>query len=382
MIDEFQTPLPFGSTLGVFGGGQLGRMFAEAAQRLGYRVHVFAPEDGSPASQVADWQTTADFHDFRAVEEFAKSVAAITLEFENVPVAAAEAAARFAPVCPSGEVLFTVQDRSREKRFLVGSGIPTTPTAQVRTADELHAAATEIGTPAVLKTTKFGYDGKGQRVVKSVAEADDAWAYLGRHKCVWEKFIDFRREVSVIVARGADGTMSTCGPIENSHANHILDVSVVPAASSDAAAKQAIGIARQVAHELGVVGIVCVEFFETTAGEMLVNEIAPRPHNSGHLTIEACPASQFEQQVRTLAGQPLGDFTPTQPAAMANLLGDIWTSGEPNWRRLDEFPEVKLHLYGKKSARSGRKMGHLTALADTPEEAAELVRVARVALAP
>ncbi len=380
MIDEIQQPLPAGSTLGVFGGGQLGRMFAEAAQQLGYRVHVFAPDEGSPASQVADHQTTADFHDFRAVEEFAKSVSAITLEFENVPVAAAEAAARFAPVCPSGEVLFTVQDRSREKRFLVGSGIPTTPTTQVRTANELRAAVSEIGTPAVLKTTKFGYDGKGQRVVKSADEADDAWAYLGRHKCVWEKFIDFRREVSVVVVRGADGTMATCGPIENSHANHILDVSVVPAACDDVAAQQAIDIARQVAHELEVVGMVCVEFFETQAGEMLVNEIAPRPHNSGHLTIEACPASQFEQQVRSLAGLPLGDFTPTQPAAMANLLGDIWARGEPNWQRLEQFPAVTLHLYGKKSARPGRKMGHLTALANTPGEATTIVGAARAAL--
>jgi 5-(carboxyamino)imidazole ribonucleotide synthase len=381
MNDEIQQPLAPGSTLGVFGGGQLGRMFAEAAQRLGYRVHVYAPDEDSPAGQVADLQTTADYHDFQAVESFAKAVDAITLEFENVPVAAAEAAARFAPVCPSGDVLFTVQDRSREKRFLVGAGIPTTPTAQVRSSDELLAAASQIGTPAVLKTTKFGYDGKGQRVVATPEDAAEAWQYLGRHKCVWEKFVDFRREVSVVVARAADGSMATCGPIENAHAHHILDVSVVPATSSTAAADQAIAIAKQVAHELGVNGIICVEFFETAAGDMLVNEMAPRPHNSGHLTIEACGASQFEQQARTLAGLPLGDFAVQRPAAMANLLGHLWSGGEPHWDRLAEFPEVKLHLYGKRHARPGRKMGHLTALADSPAEAEQLVRAAREAIA-
>ena len=352
-------------------------MFAQAADQLGYPVHVYAPDEGSPAGQIAARQTTADYHDFHAVEQFAQSVEAVTLEFENVPVAAAEAAARFAPVCPSGEVLFTVQDRSREKRFLAGAGIPITPIGQVRTADELETTARDVGTPAVLKTTKFGYDGKGQRIVQQPDEAADAWAYLGHHKCVWERFVDFRREVSVIVARAADGTMATCGPVENSHANHILDVSVVPAACSEDSAAKAVTIARMVAHELGVVGMVCVEFFETRSGEMLVNEMAPRPHNSGHLTIEACAASQFEQQVRTLAGLPLGDFSPRQPAAMANLLGDLWEDGEPKWDRLREFPDVKLHLYGKRHARPGRKMGHLTVLADTPDEAAATVRAAR-----
>lgn len=373
-------PLPAGSALGVFGGGQLGRMFCQAAQRLGFRTHVFAPESDCPASQVADEHTAADYHDFAAVERFAKQVAAVTLEFENVPVAAVEAAGRHTLVRPGGEALFTVQDRAREKRFLVAAGVPVAPFGVVRDAEELAAAAESVGAPAVLKTSKFGYDGKGQTVIHSPASAADAWAYLGRMKCVMERFVEFRREVSVVVARGADGEMAVCGPVENDHANHILDVSVLPAACDESVVEEARRIAMHVAKELEVVGVVCVEFFETHDGIVLVNEIAPRPHNSGHLTIEACRASQFEQQARAVAGLPLGSFAAERPAAMANLLGDLWSGGEPHWDRLDSFPSVTLHQYGKHSARPGRKMGHLTALADTPEAAREVVIAARQAL--
>jgi 5-(carboxyamino)imidazole ribonucleotide synthase len=374
-------PLPAGSMLGVFGGGQLGRMFAQAAERMGYGVHVYCPEADCPAGQIAARHTQADYHDFQSIAEFAQQVAAVTLEFENVPVAAAEAAAYYVPVCPNGEALYTVQDRSREKGFLSTAGVPCAPYRNVRTADELHAAVGSLKCPAVLKTTKFGYDGKGQVVIQSAEQADDAWARLGKHKCVLEKFIPFRREISVLVARGVDGTMETFGPMENSHARHILDVSIYPSASDPEVARQAVVAARRVATELDLVGIACVEFFETEEGEVLVNEIAPRPHNSGHLTIEAASTSQFEQQVLTLTGRPPGKMEAPRPAAMANLLGDLWAQGEPQWDRVADFPGVVLHLYGKHSARPGRKMGHLTALADSPEEAANLVRAARDAVA-
>ncbi len=375
------SPLPRNSTLGVFGGGQLGQMFATAAAELGFRVHVYCPESDCPASQVAAEHTVADYHDFQAIAQFAQSIDAATLEFENVPVAAAEAAAYYVPVRPGGEVLYTVQDRSREKGFLVAAGISTTPYQNVRSFDDLRRAVSELGTPAVLKTTKFGYDGKGQTIVESPGDADRAWRYLGGHKCVLEQFIDFRREISVLVARDVDGNMQTFGPIENAHANHILDVSVFPAKSSAESAAAAQDAARKVAVELDLVGIACVEFFETVAGEVLVNEIAPRPHNSGHLTIEACGTSQFAQQARTVAGMGVAEMTAPRPAAMANLLGDRWAGGEPNWQVLErDFPEVKLHLYGKHTARPGRKMGHLTAVADTPEEAERLVREGREAV--
>ena len=386
MSQVVSTPLPTGSTLGVFGGGQLGRMFCQAASRLGFKTHVFAPESESPAGQVADHHTVADYHDFAAVEQFAKSIAAVTLEFENVPVAAVEAAARHTLVRPGGEALFMVQNRGREKRFLVGAGVPVAPFAMVRTDEELASAVEKVGCPAVLKTTQFGYDGKGQTVLREPSAAADAWAYLGRHKCVLERFVEFRREMSVVVARTAAGEMATCGPIENDHANHILDVSVLPGQCTPPIADEAQRIAKLVAQELEIVGVLCVEFFETADGQVLVNEIAPRTHNSGHLTIEACATSQFEQQVRAVAGLPLGSFDNHRPAAMANLLGDLWPTGEgqngeqPAWDRVADFPNVTLHLYGKASARPGRKMGHLTAVADTASEARKNVVAARAAL--
>ena len=256
-------PLPAGSTLGVFGGGQLGRMFCQAAKELGFQTHVFAPESECPASQVADAHTVADYHDFAEVETFARTVDAATLEFENVPVAAVEAAGRHTPVRPSGEALFTVQDRAREKRFLVSAGAPVAPFGIVRDDQELQSAARGIGVPAVLKTSKFGYDGKGQTVIRDAEQVADAWAYLGRMKCVMEGFVAFRREVSVLVARGVNGETSVCGPIENDHANHILDTSIWPAATELQVGEQARQIATTIARELEVVGVVCVEFFET-----------------------------------------------------------------------------------------------------------------------
>jgi 5-(carboxyamino)imidazole ribonucleotide synthase len=374
-------PILPGAMLGVLGSGQLGRMFAMAAARLGYRVHVFAPEPDAPAADVAYRQTVAAFEDADAVAEFARSVDVVTFEFENIPVTAAEAAARFAPVRPSGAVLHQCQDRLREKSFLRAAGIPCTPFAEATTAEQLGAALAELGTPAVLKTSAWGYDGKGQTLVHSAAEADAAWKSLGGAPAILEGFVDFQCELSMLAARSANGEEAFFGPVANEHANHILDVSTYPRADLLAVQDEAREIARTVLRQLDVVGLICVEFFLARGGRLLVNEIAPRPHNSGHLTIDACVCSQFEQQVRAVCGLPLGSFAMTSPAAaMANLLGDVWQNGEPQWTRVLADPRLRLHLYGKTEARPGRKMGHLTALADTAEEAAKLVRAARESL--
>ncbi len=367
--------------LGVLGSGQLGRMFAMAAARLGYRVHVFAPEPDAPAADVAYRQTVAAFEDADAIAEFARSVDVVTFEFENIPVAATETAARFAPVRPSGAVLHQCQDRLREKGFLRAAGIPCTPFVEATTAEQLRAALAELGTPAVLKTAAWGYDGKGQTLVRSAAQAEVAWKSLGGVPAILEGFVDFQCELSMLAARSANGEEAFFGPIANEHAHHILDVSTYPRADLLAVQEKARDIARAVLRQLDVVGLICVEFFLARDGRLLVNEIAPRPHNSGHLTIDACVCSQFEQQVRAVCGLPLGSFAMTTPAAaMANLLGDVWQNGEPQWTRVMADERLRLHLYGKTKARPGRKMGHLTALANTAEEAAKLVRAARESL--
>ena len=369
-----------GAMLGVFGSGQLGRMFALAAHELGYRVHVFSPEADSPAGLIAERETIAAYDDRRAVEEFARTVDVVTLEFENVPVVALETAAAFVPVRPGPFALQMVQDRLREKEFLHHINVSCSPFAAVDSLAEFRAAIEQVGLPAVLKTRRMGYDGKGQIAIHYPDDADPAWRHVDAVPCVLEKFVDLRREVSVLIARGLDGATTCYGPIANEHANHILDVSVLPAPTAEAMARQAVDVAKQIANALEVVGIVCVEFFETTGGELLVNEIAPRPHNSGHLTIDACITSQFEQQVRAICGLPLGATDSLRPAAMANLLGDLWQAGEPAWQRALAMPGVRLHLYGKRDPRPGRKMGHLTALADSPAEAAALARAVRAAL--
>lgn len=374
-------PILPGAMLGVLGSGQLGRMFALAAARLGYRVHVFAPEPSAPAADVAYGQTVAPFEDADALAAFARSVDVVTFEFENIPVAAAETAARYAPVRPSGAVLHTCQDRLREKSFLRAAGIPCTPFAEATTAEQLQAALAEIGLPAVLKTAAWGYDGKGQTLVRSPAEADAAWQALGGAPAILEGFVDFTCELSMLAARSARGETAFFGPVWNDHAHHILDVSSFPHPRLASVAHEAREIAHAVLRDLDVVGLVCVEFFLAPDGRLLVNEIAPRPHNSGHLTIDACACSQFEQQVRAVCSLPLGSFDLTAPAAaMANLLGDLWSAGEPQWTRVLADPRLRLHLYGKSDARPGRKMGHLTALADSAEVAARLVREARQSL--
>jgi len=374
------TPILPGSTIGVLGSGQLGRMFAMAARRMGYRVHTLSPGEDTPTGQIADREITAEYTDLDAVAAFARDVDVITFEFENVSSESTEVAARFAPVRPSGFTLHVTQQRAREKAFLADRGFPVAPFAWVQSREELAGAVAQVGTPAVLKTAAFGYDGKGQRTVRSAGEADAAWDELGRQEAVLERFIDFEREVSLIVARGVSGWTITYGLIENTHTQHILDTSVYPARVEARIERAAKGIVHELAEALELVGVACIEFFLTRDGELLINEIAPRPHNSGHLTIDACMTSQFEQQLRAICGLPPGSTELLRTAAMANLLGNLWEYGEPNWPAACLMPGVRLHLYGKADARPGRKMGHLTALANTPDEALRLALKARAAL--
>jgi 5-(carboxyamino)imidazole ribonucleotide synthase len=366
------------STIGVLGSGQLGRMFAIAARRMGYRVHTFSPDFDTPTGQVSDFELCAEYDDLDEVRKFAGNVDVITFEFENVPFQTVEAAAQFAPVRPRGEVLHTTQNRLREKNFLSNNGFPVAPFRHVKTIEELKTAVAEIGLPAVLKTAGFGYDGKGQAKIKTEADVETAFAAIGAQEAVLEAFVDFEKEVSVVAARDLKGNFVSWGVIENGHERHILDVSFAPAFVSERVWSEAVEIARAVLEKLEVVGVLCVEFFLTKDEKLLVNELAPRPHNSGHLTFDACVTSQFEQQLRAVCGLPLGSTEYLRPAAMANLLGDLWENAEPNWERALEFPNLKLHLYGKAEARAGRKMGHLTALADSAQDAANAVKTARL----
>lgn len=389
-------PLNKQPTIGMLGGGQLGQMFCHAAKRAGVTTHVFCPADGEPATQVCDTKTIAAYDDLAAVERFAQAVDAVTYEFENVPAATAEAAAKHCPVRPGQQVLSVAQDRIREKTFLCEHGIPVGPFAKVRSLDDLRAAVKQIGVPAVLKTASGGYDGKGQRVLHKGDEAEliYAWEDLGQRPCVLEGFIDFEQEVSVVAARGVGGQVVTYGPIANTHRNHILDVSVVPSGAPEAVEAQAIEIAKRIMEALDVVGVLCVEFFQTratatTPSKMLVNELAPRPHNSGHLTLDAYTHSQFDQQVRCVLGLPPLPVERKSPAAMVNLLGDLWApremgraDGQPNWELIKSTETIQLHLYGKAQARPGRKMGHLTALARTPHEAIRDAVEARARVSP
>ena len=370
-----------GATLGILGSGQLGRMFALFARNLGYQVQTLSPDTDTPTGQVADREWVAAYEDLDAVRQFARSVDVITFEFENVPAETAAAAAEIVPVRPDGAVLHIAQNRKREKEWLAYHGFPCAPFRAVAGLGDLQAALAALGTPAILKTAGFGYDGKGQVRLRNAADAADAWKELGGAECVLEGWVRFDCEVSVVAVRGLDGSFACYGPIENAHKNGILDVSICPSPSVSAqTAAEAISITRSLCEAVGLVGVLCVEFFVTPGGGLIVNEIAPRPHNSGHLTIEAHAASQFEQQVRSVCGLPLGSTELLRPAAMANVLGDAWEPKPPNWAAALALPNVSLHLYGKAQAQPGRKMGHLTALAATPQEAADLVRAARAAL--
>ena len=365
------------ATIGVFGSGQLGRMFAIEARKMGYRVHTFSPDSDTPTGQVSDIETTAAYEDLDAVRAFAGSVDVVTFEFENVPAATVDAAAEYAAVHPAGEVLHTTQNRLREKTFLSSNGFPVTGYRHIKVIDDLYHAAPELGYPAVLKTAGFGYDGKGQVMIKEPHDIETAFNAMDGREAVLEAFVDFEKEVSVVCARDEQGNFAHFGVIENEHSNHILDVSSAPAIVSEKVYEQAVDIARSIADTLNYVGTLCVEFFLTRDEKLLVNELAPRPHNSGHLTFGGCVTSQFEQQLRAVCGLPLGSTKFYKPAAMANLLGDIWDDGEPNWAAALAVPNVKLHLYGKAEARSGRKMGHLTAMAESADEVRRTVIEAR-----
>lgn len=366
-----------GATIGVFGSGQLGRMFAIEARKMGYRVHTFSPDSDTPTGQVADIETCAEYSDLPAVRTFSQSVDVVTFEFENVPAAAVDAAAEFVNVFPRGDILHTTQNRSREKTFLATNGFPVAPFRYIKTLDELRSAAHDLGFPAVLKTAGFGYDGKGQAKIKDAADIEDSFNGLNGSDAVLEAFIDFDKEVSVVCARDQDGSFVHFGVIENTHANHVLDISLAPAVVTPEAFSEAIEITRAIAETLDYVGTLCVEFFLTKKGRLLVNELAPRPHNSGHLTFDVCITSQFEQQLRAVCGLALGSTEFYRPGAMANLLGDLWQNGEPDWAAALGTESTKLHLYGKLEPRKGRKMGHITATAETGEAAASLVAAAR-----
>jgi 5-(carboxyamino)imidazole ribonucleotide synthase len=355
-------------------------MFAIAARRMGYRVHTFSPDADTPTGQVADLEVIAPYDDLDAVRRFASNVSVVTFEFENVPAPTAQAAAEHAPVRPRGEVLHTTQHRIREKTFLASLGLPLTPFRTVLTSADLARAVADLGCPSILKTADFGYDGKGQVRVLSPEQSEFAWSSIGRVPAVLEAFIEFEREVSVVAARGADRSYADWGVIENRHSNHILDLSVAPATVPYVVSREAREITRAVLQALDVVGVLCVEFFVQPGGRLLINELAPRPHNSGHLTVDASVTSQFEQQLRAVCGLPLGSTELLRPAAMANLLGDVWQPHEPNWCAALAHPGVKLHLYGKLSPRPGRKMGHLTALAPDPAAALVQVQSARISL--
>ena len=369
-----------GATLGVLGSGQLGRMFAIEARKMGYRVHTFSPASDTPTGQVADVEIDAGYDDLDAIRTFARGVDVITFEFENVSTAATDAAAEIVPVRPSGHALHVTQQRAREKSFLALKGFPVTAHESVASLEELTAAVSRVGLPAILKTASFGYDGKGQHRITSEADVDTVWGLIGHQPAVLERVVDFTMEFSVVAARGLDGGFVHYGAIENQHRHHILDLSIAPARMPQAAIDEAVRVTHAIMDELAYVGVLAVEFFLARDGKVLVNEIAPRPHNSGHLTFDACVTSQFEQQVRAICGLPLGVATLLRPAAMANLLGDVWAGGEPNWAAALEVPGVKLHLYGKSDPRPGRKMGHLTALADTVDDAVARVLAARAAL--
>lgn len=368
--------LPPGSVIGVMGSGQLGRMLAIAARRMGYRLHTFSPETDTPTGQVADLEVAAPYSDESAVRAFASSLDVLTFEFENIPVQTVQWAERECPVRPSGTILHVCQHRLREKRFLRENGFPLAEFEEINAESDLRDALLRLGLPSVLKTASFGYDGKGQRKLSEGADLAKIWSEFGQ-QAVAEAWVGFEKEISVVVARGLNGETAVYPVCENIHTNHILDVTRVPAAIPSAVEEAAQNLAVRVAEALGLVGVLAVEMFLLPGGSLLINELAPRPHNSGHFSFDACVTSQFEQQLRAVCGLPLGSPRLLAPAAMANLLGDLWGKGEPDWESVLKMPEIKLHLYGKSRPLPGRKMGHLVAFGSTGEEAVARVREAR-----
>ena len=367
-----------GSIIGILGGGQLGRMLILAGRNLGYRFVVYEPTGPSTAGKVADKEINAAYEDEVALEEFARSVDVITLEFENIPAQVIDWLSAIKQVLPARLALYTCQHRQREKDFLKENDFPCVQFEYADSPASLEVAVHKIGFPCVIKTATFGYDGKGQIKLRNAKEAEDAdylWEFLGAPpRVVVEKWIHHIGEFSVICARKASGEQSTLPVIENIHVNHILHTSIVPARITESTAQQADALARAIAEKLEVVGLIAVELFLNTDGKLIVNEMAPRPHNSGHFSIDGCITSQFEQHIRAIADLPFGSTKLYGPAAMVNLLGDLWTNSNcpPDWTDLLEDSKVKLHLYDKEEARSGRKMGHFTVTGETVESALEV----------
>lgn len=354
-----------GSVIGMLGGGQLGRMMAMAAAQMGFHTHIYCPDEKNPAEQVTDRLSRASYTDKKSLKDFADSVDVVTYEFENIPVETIGFLSQYVPVFPSARVLEVSQDRLQEKNFLQGLGIETAPFAAVSTEQEVQTALRDIGFPAVLKTRRFGYDGKGQAIVRSAADVAAAWAALGSDQVILEGFIDFHMEISVLVARGQDGEIVAYDPAENIHKNHILDISIAPARIDQDLREEAMALATKIATALDYVGILAVELFVSSDDPTLrVNEIAPRVHNSGHWSIEACPTSQFEQHIRAVCGLPLGDTTLYGQAVMKNLIGDDILQTQDLLREKG----ANVHHYGKAAARPGRKMGHVTRIIPFGEE--------------
>jgi 5-(carboxyamino)imidazole ribonucleotide synthase len=370
-----------GATVGVLGGGQLGRMFVLRARTMGYRTAVLDPDPVSPAGTAADLHLRSPYSDPAALDRLASECAAVTTEFENVPAEALERLARSCRVRPPVSAVGVTQDRITEKQFLERAGFPTAPFRPVRDETELQAAVREVALPALLKTSRLGYDGKGQAPVDRPEDAGAAFRTLGGVPCVLERRLALETEVSVVLARGDDGTVAAFPPGENRHRDGILETTVVPAQVGRGTLDEARSIACRVATALEYVGVLGVEMFVADGGRLYVNELAPRPHNSGHYTLDACSVDQFEQQLRALCALPLAQPRLLSPVAMINLLGDLWSSGEPRWVEVFRRPGVKLHLYGKAEPRPGRKMGHLNCLADDPARALALAVEARDALA-
>lgn len=369
-----------GATLGMLGGGQLGRMFTIAARTMGYRVIVLDPDTASPAGQFADEHVCADYADMAALAKMAKTCAAITTEFENVPAATLRYLAEHCPVKPSADAVEIAQNRVAEKTWLQQHGFATAPFAVIAHVDDVVAAAESVGFPAVLKVSRFGYDGKGQVRVADVAAAQTAFASMGGEICVLERMMLLECELSVVLGRNEAGATAIYPVTENIHEAGILDISIVPARVADKLTLQASEMASIISQQLNYCGVMAVEFFVVNGGQLVVNEIAPRPHNSGHYTLDACLSSQFEMQVRALCNLPLGATALHTPAVMVNLLGDVWGNSQPNWAALMAHPQAKLHLYGKHSARPGRKMGHFTCVDEDLEVALRLARQIRAAL--
>jgi 5-(carboxyamino)imidazole ribonucleotide synthase len=368
------------ATLGVLGGGQLGRMFTLAAYSMGYRVVVLDPDPHSPAGLIADQHIKANYHDHAALQLLGDECAAITTEFENVPAESMEYLEKFCAVRPNAEAVRIAQDRIREKTFVQDHGLATAAFAAIYEDADIIAAIEVLNAPLLMKTASLGYDGKGQIQVNTLAEARAAFEQLGNTTCVLEEMVDLEREISVILARSVNGQTSVYPVGENRHVNGILDTTIVPATLDANLGEKAIDMATRLADSIDYCGILAVEFFCTRQGELLINELATRPHNSGHYTVDACATSQFEQQVRMMCGLPPADTQMLSPVVMTNLLGDIWTDGEPDWQQVFNESQAHLHLYGKKEARPGRKMGHINCLAGDVEQALAITARIRSAL--